>query len=559
MTINIHPDKIDFNDKKVFDLINVGKTAGMFQISTSLATDFCKEMQINSLDDITAAIALIRPGPAKSGMTEEYIKRKHGKKWKAMHPIYEEVAKDTYGILVYQEQIMQVISRVAGLPESTADKIRKVIGKKRNPKEFKPYFDKFKNGCKKMKTLSAKEAKEFWDGLMKWAEYGFGKAHSTAYAIMSYQTAYLKANFPIEFICGCLSYAELDDNKKDDARQKRALFEEIMEQGIQIMPPKIGYSDSFKWLVKNKKLYVPFIEISTFGEMQANKAIQSKSLSKPKLEGFFGKEYAAPRKERTKADTILDELKVHDPDAIPDSKILLKHLPFDISKTDTTYDSIRDILDFSFPQDELSRWKTLDIPKKIIPKGLIQRIRFSNDKLLKCNNCNLIKECDGPVMLSLGLYNVMLLGEGPGPQEDKHKRGFYEEAPAGSLLWDELALYGLNRRMFHISNVVKCYPGKKIKNPHRKHIDACYPWLEEEILKLKTRLILGFGNTSIKVFTNRDSGITNLSGQTEFIPKINSWVAWCLHPAAVARNPNNREYFEKGIKNFSKKFKLLKG
>lgn len=455
MKINLN--KIPLDDKKVFDLINSGKTAGMFQISALPTTELCKEMKINNFEDISAAIALVRPGPFKSGMAKEYIERKHGKKWEPMHPIYEEVTKHTYGILVYQEQVIQVISRVAGLPESTADRIRKVIGKKRTAKEFKPYWEQFRNGCKKMKTLSLKEAKEFWNGLLEWASYGFNRSHSIAYSLIGYQTAWLKANFPIEFICSCLSFADYDDNKTEDARQKKELLEEIMEHNITIMPPKIGLSDPIKWLVKDNKLYVPFIEIIGFGEQQANKSAKSKARSKPKLIGFFGKEYETSSKAKTKNEVILDELKAHDLNKMPDDKILLKYLPFSIGKSDMVYNSLKRVLSFDFSKHIISRLKILDLHEEEVPKGLIQRIRFSNTELLGCNKCGLRDECDSPVMPSLGIYNAMILGEGPGPQEDKHKRGFYEEAPAGELLWRELDKYGLNRRMFHISNVVKCF------------------------------------------------------------------------------------------------------
>ena len=292
-------------------------------------------MKINNFEDIVAAIALVRPGPSKSGMTKDFIKRKHGAKWKAIHPIYEDITKYTYGIIVYQEQVMAVIHRVAGLSESMADKIRKVIGKKRDVKEFAPYKKQFVEGCEEQKTLSKKEAETFWEALKEHAGYSFNRSHSVAYAMIGYQTAWLKANYPIEFICACLSFAELDNNKDDESRQKQELFKEIMEHDITIMPPKVGFSDATRWVVKNNKLYIPFIEISGFGEQQANKCIKSKVVSKPKLVGFFpGKKYTAPPQVRNKTELILDELKVHDPEIMPDNKILSKYIPFDIGKID---------------------------------------------------------------------------------------------------------------------------------------------------------------------------------------------------------------------------------
>lgn len=328
--MKIDLDNIPLDDQKTFDLINSGKTAGIFQISARPTTELCKEIHVNNFEEISAGVALVRPGPTKSGMTKEYIKRKHGKKWEAMHPIYEKITKHTYGILIYQEQIMQVIHEVAGLPESTADRIRKVIGKKRTAAEFEPYRLQFVEGCKKMKTLSKKEAEVFWEGLLEWAGYGFSRNHSIPYSLIGYQTAYLKANYSKEFICAALTYADYDSNNNEDLRQINELLEEMEKTGIEVLPPKVGFSDPVKWVIKNEKLYVPFIEIKGTGEQQAKKCAKSKLISKPKLEGFFGKKYAAPQKEKSKIDLVLEEILAHDSKKIPSKAVLLKYFAFNI-------------------------------------------------------------------------------------------------------------------------------------------------------------------------------------------------------------------------------------
>ena len=323
-------DNIPLNDQKTFDLINSGKTAGIFQISATPTTELAKEIKINSFEDIIATVALVRPGPTKSGITKKYIKRKHGEKWEPMHPIYEDVTKYTYGLAIFQEDIMRIISRVAGLPESTADQIRKVIGKKRDAKEFEPYRIKFIDGCKEQKTLSKKEAKTFWEGLLEWAEYGFSRNHSAPYSLISYQTAYLKANYPVEFTCACLSFADYDDNNPEDLRQKTELLNEVRELGITIVPPKIKHSDPVRWVAKGDKIYVPFIEIQGFGEQQALKCAKCKPTGEPRLKGFFGKEYEPAVKEKSVSDLVLDELFCHDPEKMPSKKALSKHFGFDI-------------------------------------------------------------------------------------------------------------------------------------------------------------------------------------------------------------------------------------
>jgi len=372
--------------------------------------------------------------------------------------------------------------------------------------------------------------------------------------LIGYWTGWFKANYPAEFICASLSYGDFDDKSSDLAKQKKPLLEEIIKLGITIMPPKKDLSDPTRWTVKNNRLYVPFIEIIGVGETQAQKCAQSKN-TQTRLKSFFGKEYLPEKK--NKIDTILDELKVFDPEVIPSSKVLSRYLPFSIEKEES-YCGLKEVLGFSFPRKEIPKWKTLYIPKYRLPPGLIRQARFRNSNLTKCRNCELVNECRAPVMHSCGMFNVMIIGEAAGPQEDEYGRGFYEEAPAGELLWEELALYDLTRRMFHVTNIVKCYPGKQIKTPTAKHIVACSSWLKEEFTKLQPRLVLAIGNTCVKAFTGQDGGIQKLNGTTQWIESLEAWVCWCLHPAAVKRAGSNREYFERGIRNFSAKFAILK-
>ena len=166
---------IPLSDEKVFESISKGDTLGAFQIEAMASTKVVKQIKPENFDEVTACLALVRPGPFESGMTDLYIERKNGAKWESMHPFYEEITKDTYSILCYQEQVMQCFVKLAGMPFSDADKIRKIIGKKRDKEAFEPYWKLFRQGCIDNKTLSESEAEAFWDGLLKWASYGFNK------------------------------------------------------------------------------------------------------------------------------------------------------------------------------------------------------------------------------------------------------------------------------------------------------------------------------------------------------------------------------------------------
>jgi len=170
--------------------------------------------------------------------------------------------------------------------------------------------------------------------------------------------------------------------------------------------------------------------------------------------------------------------------------------------------------------------------------------------------CPLRAECKSPVAPSLGKYNMMIIGEAPGKEEDYERKGFVGRS--GELLWNALKEKGYNRNMFHVTNVVKCYPSIS-KTPNKRQIKACSKFLDEEIKVIKPFVILAFGNTSLKYFTEEESGIMAKSGTTEWNDKANAWICWCIHPASVLYHDENRELFDKGIKNFISKIKVLGG
>ena len=551
-------DKIPLEDEETFNNISEGKTTGIFQLSGYACTALCKKMKIHSFEDIVAVVALARPGPADSGMTEDYIARKHGEKWEAMHPIYEEVTKDTYGLLVYQEQVMQVISKVAGLSESIADKIRKVIAKKRDAKDFKKFRKQFMTGCKKMKTLSKKEAEEFWEGLLKWASYGFNRSHSVGYALITYQTAWLKTHCEKEFYAASLTYGEWDEKSRDQNKNKNSLLSEIRQVGYTIIPPKRQYSKAAEWQFHDEKLYIPFTEITGVGESNAEKCLEP--VKKNRLKGFFGTDYNINEKQDTKLNQLLKELKVNEPETIPSTKILSKYLPHIDFKGEKTekYPNLVNLFGEEIELEDLTDFLALRLSCDEIPKNLIQRKRFRLEKqILQCNRCNLRKQVKKrPVLSSVGLNNVAILLEAPGKNEDE--QGVSAVGKASEVLWEELVKYKYNRRFFHVTNACHCWPSQS-KTPSYLEISACYKWLAYELDKLQCRLILACGNIPLYALTGRKGGITDLSGETEWIENVGEWACWCVHPSSVLRNKEkNLEPFQKGIKNFVEKLELLK-
>jgi len=810
--VKLEFEGIPLDDPKVYEDLSKGHTVGTFQFSGYSCTELIKRMGVRDFEDLALAISLARPGPAESGMTDLFVERRKGKAWKKSHSIYEEITKNTLGVIVYQEQIMEVIYKVAGLPYSTADRIRKVVGKKRDAKEFEPYRIQFLNGCSVMKTFSLHTAEVFWKGLLEWAHYGFNKcltgdtlltrssynqytgkhislgdlyldwnknspagnkyrsqgldimqmsgdcrcrpgkvvgvyyqgkksvfeirtetgknikatgnhrlytyegyievqnlkigdrlgvmgvyqqsiterkgqkwkqvstkgmmgfqegesnpayvdgrsilfeqskrevfkraegfcekcgvakdkrfefahiktieeyaqdysiyhrndnilylcngchkafdyqkkerkkrfekgypiyfdsiveieevgveevfdlemegpdhnfiandivshnSHAVEYALIGYWTAWLKLNYPREFLCATLTH--------EPDYKKNVMVKEAYRLGFDVMPPKAGISESLRWLAKGNIFYAPFVAIKGIGEKKALQASGIKNkVSNNEQAGFFS--VPKGKGKETQLEGLLREIGAFEP-GVP--KGISKYFDFTISSDPRIlYPNLFQIFPSTRP-NEVEK-----IVKGLVPyPSIFKKMRFDNDYLLVCKDCELRKECQGPVMPSKGLYNIIIAGEGPGRDEDLEGEGFV--GPAGrDVLWPEFRKYGLRRIKFHVTNVVKCYP-KVSKTPGKQHIQKCLPWLREEAEAIECRLMLVFGNTGVRAILDEDGGIIKRNGTTEWVDRWKVWVCWCVHPASVLHNPKaNREFFEIGVRNFVQTIKSLGG
>ncbi len=229
-------EKINYNDSEVFALIGSGDTDGVFQVESSGMKDLCSRLQPNSLEDITAINALYRPGPLNSGMVDDFVDRKHGRK-----PIQYEVEqlapilKDTYGVIVYQEQVMQIARELAGYSLGQADLLRRAMGKKK-PEEMAKHSDLFVQGATE-KGLDPTKSKAIFDLMAMFAEYGFNKSHSAAYGALTYQTAFLKRYYPAEFMAALMT-TEMSDTEK-----LTKYISDARAHGIQVLTPDVNRSE----------------------------------------------------------------------------------------------------------------------------------------------------------------------------------------------------------------------------------------------------------------------------------------------------------------------------
>lgn len=226
---------IPLDDSETFKLLCQGRTLGVFQLESSGMRDLLKKMKPDCFEDIIALLALYRPGPLESGMVDDYVKRKHGTlEEKYDLPELKDILKETHGVILYQEQVMNIASVLAGFSLGDADLLRRAMGKKK-PEEMAAQREKFMEGCRKYKRPK-KKADKIFSLMEKFSGYGFNKSHSAAYAQISYQTAYLKSHFPLEFF-GALITSDMDNTDK-----VLRYIHDCRENGIKVQPPDVNFS-----------------------------------------------------------------------------------------------------------------------------------------------------------------------------------------------------------------------------------------------------------------------------------------------------------------------------
>ena len=228
-------NKIPLDDKETYEMLESGDTDGVFQLESTGMKKLVKDLKPDVFEDLGALVALFRPGPLESGMVQDFVERKHGRqKISYAHPLLEPVLKDTYGTIVYQEQIMQVFQVLADYTLGQADMVRRMMGKKKLD-EMAQQKGKFIEGAARH-GMSAKDAAALFEQIEKFASYCFNRSHSAAYAFVAYQTAYLKCHYKVEYLSCLLSSVSSDQDKT------QLYIEEAQKNGIKVMPPDINKS-----------------------------------------------------------------------------------------------------------------------------------------------------------------------------------------------------------------------------------------------------------------------------------------------------------------------------
>ncbi len=275
---HIDPHNFPLDDADSFALLCRGETKGIFQLESGGIRDLLQRMKPDHFRDIVATNALYRPGPLEGGMVDEYIEVKHGRRPASYpHPVMREVLEETHGVMVFQEQVMRILNLLGGIPLADAYTCIKAISKKKLAMIAK-FREQFIEGARE-KGLEKKKAEDLFSMIEKFAGYGFNKSHSTAYALIAYQTAYLKAHYPVEFMAALLS----GDIPGRNFKSKDSLVEHLEDcqrMGVEVIPPDVNTSDADFAVVAGR---IPFglSAIKACGSGAADAIVAARKLGGP--------------------------------------------------------------------------------------------------------------------------------------------------------------------------------------------------------------------------------------------------------------------------------------
>ncbi|NWF90899.1 MAG: DNA polymerase III subunit alpha [Ignavibacteriaceae bacterium] len=275
--VNIEIEKIPLDDDKTYQLFWKGQTTGIFQFESAPMREYLKKLKPTSINDLSAMNALYRPGPMD--FIDDFIDRKQGvKNVVYQHPILENILKETYGVIVYQEQVIQIANRVGGMSLAEADILRRAMGKK-DLAAMKQQKEKFIDGAR-ANNIPKKVAEEIFESIDKFANYGFNKSHSVAYSLLAYQTAYLKAHYTPEFLAANLK------NEFDDINKVTTFLEDCRKLKIQVLPPDVN-NPSVYFDVENGKIKFGLSSIKNVGVSAVEEIIKSKTRLKRNFNTIF--------------------------------------------------------------------------------------------------------------------------------------------------------------------------------------------------------------------------------------------------------------------------------
>ena len=547
--------KIPLDDEKMLEAFGKGQTTGVFQFSSRGMAKLLQDLAENeplTFEDVATATALYRPGPMDSGLMADYVAIKQGKRSATYdHPSMIDALKSTHGVIVYQEQVMQVARDLAGFTMADADKLRKVMGKKQK-EEMAEMRQKWIDGCAVSSGMDAKNAGSIFDKVESFAGYGFNKSHAFSYTVISCWTMWLRVNYPAEYFAACLSIA--DEEKLPE------LVKDARSLGIEVLPPDINKSGSRYSVLDNKRILAPFSSVKGISE---NTALSIMLLRERNAEWAVvrvikkrdgSREEVWGRVEGSAVKGVFDSIQEFSYAAAESgSKVSSKVVEcLSLVGAFANIDpSQRPALDTSRRRDQVGLMPGLMIDSVKADRSTDFTEPFLRAKVVtliqdykSCKDCSLANSPHPSVRAKKDI-KFMVITDSPTWQEEKEGRLL--EGDASEFVKLAIKNAGLSAGNGYYTTLVKA---KKIdKFLSNDQINACAKHLDRELELIKPAVIIALGTASIKRFLPGMKGsATELSGKVVYSAGLDASIVCGINPQQLAFDTSKFGQLEESFK-----------
>jgi DNA polymerase-3 subunit alpha len=513
--------RLPLDDKRVLEAFGRGDTTGVFQFESPGMRRLLREMALAgtvTFDDLVAVVALYRPGPLDAGLCDDYVAIKQGAKSPYYeHPNMAPALKDTYGVIVYQEQVMQIARDLAGFTFAGADHLRKAMGKK-DKEKMAEMRDKWVAGCVSHSGMTEGSANALFDKIEVFAGYAFNKSHSVEYAVISWWTMWLKVNYPAEFFAASLT--EIDKEEK-----REPLVMDARRMNMQVLPPDINRSSARVEIVGEDKLYAPFQALKGLSEKAAGYIVDART------------KWGKPFENRTDLDAALkaaDYTGRHINQSVKDKLIVIgAFAECEGDKVPAMHpDRLKSRIELlpGFTVDTVKADRSLNAEKL----ALLQLVRIA-EEATSCDKCSLKGGCH-PMPRIGKTPKFMVVSDNPNWQEEK--AGRLLEGDNAKLVINALKEAGLSAQDGYFTTLVKSGKPRDQKTLTNEQLNNCGEYLKRELEILKPPVVVTLGSNAARFFApGVKGGSTELAGKVIFDPKLDASIVFGINPGQIFHDP----------------------
>lgn len=598
--IDIDLESIPLDDEETLNNFTEGNSVGVFQFGSPSFRRYCKQLVIESFDDVVNATSLWRPGTLRSGMVTEFCLRKNGQtEIPEQHQFIRKITQNTYGIILYQEQVMQFMYELGGLGWKTCDTVRKTISKSEGVDKFMSFKKMFADGCVERKTLDRETAEKLWDELANFGSYGFNLSHAVSYSIISYWDMWFKTHYTIEFFAASLTYC--GDDKKE------SLVQDAMKNGIDLRLPKIGISDWERWIIRDNKLYCPFIEMKGIGPKTASVLSSKRIKTREDVKKWL------PRFSK-----VFEECRCYDDEPLSQESSENAEKYFGISfSSDKAYrfKRLKEIISFQENFDTVVSEENFYKDKRIFV-GVMETVKFGYRQKIEKSSSGYVESKglqddmggvygnfadssgENMIVFSSDVYLskksqtehcadkiLFLVASKPSKskQGNLHCHYFWDEDDISSAKLEKCNIDFLSLTGGKIVILIETRPRKD---------DTAFEYIVDEILsfakkyklsenieflflakdgkvnkksfddrisKIDPILIFAFGSKVLQTIEKEKLSISDLTGTTTWSKDRQCWICWSVSQASMYYSDENKKTINEAIENFKRTLKSISG